>query len=277
MPRSQKLPEEEPETKWEQFAKLKGIKKTKRDRMVFDEDSDEFKPRFGYKRTKNGIEDTPIIEVKAGQDPYADPWSEARIEKKARVTKNEKNMQTNKKKALFKKGGARSYDSENVPGIPVDLGAGSKAQRGKAGIKRALQLAQHSTASMGRFDERLAGEPLLKMQGKKRSFRDNIGSTGEGDKKAMKDQLRFVHDKVDKKKRGVTNSLAAYEGILPDAPSDQFRQTKGKGKVRSELNKNFSNGSTGKSSGKGGKSGGKGSGKKGGGGGMVKSGKMRKK
>ena len=31
---------------------------------------------------------------------------------------------------------------------------------------------------------------------------------------------------VDKKKRGVTNSLAAYEGIIPDAPGDVFTQRK---------------------------------------------------
>jgi hypothetical protein len=47
----------------------------------------------------------------------------------------------------------------------------------------------------------------------------------------MKAQLRFVADKADKKARGVTNSLSSYEGILPDAPSDAFRQRKGRGKA----------------------------------------------
>ena len=46
----------------------------------------------------------------------------------------------------------------------------------------------------------------------------------------MKAQLRIVVDKVDKKARGVTNSLAAYEGISPDGPADSFKQKKGKGK-----------------------------------------------
>ena len=49
----------------------------------------------------------------------------------------------------------------------------------------------------------------------------------------MKAQLRFVTDRADKKARGVTNSLAAYEGIIPDRPSDSFRQKKGKGKGKS--------------------------------------------
>jgi hypothetical protein len=57
-----------------------------------------------------------------------------------------------------------------------------------------------------------------------------MSAQGEGDKKVMTDQLRIVADKADKKKRGVTNSLAAYEGIIPDAPSDSFQARKGKGK-----------------------------------------------
>jgi hypothetical protein len=81
-----------------------------------------------------------------------------------------------------------------------------------------------------RFDELRPGEPARKLSGKKRSFRDNIGTSGS-DKDAMKSQLRFVADKADKKARGVTNSLASYEGIIPDAPGDSFRQRKGKGKA----------------------------------------------
>jgi hypothetical protein len=46
----------------------------------------------------------------------------------------------------------------------------------------------------------------------------------------MKAQLRIVQDKVSKKEKGVTNSLAPYEGIIPDAPSDSFKKRKGKGK-----------------------------------------------
>lgn len=53
----------------------------------------------------------------------------------------------------------------------------------------------------------------------------------------MKAQLRFVHDKADKKARGVTNSLASYEGIIPDAPSDSFKQRKGRGKSTGESDK----------------------------------------
>ena len=48
----------------------------------------------------------------------------------------------------------------------------------------------------------------------------------------MKSQLRIVSDKVDIKKRGITNSMASYEGIIPDLPGDSFRQKKGIGKTK---------------------------------------------
>ena len=50
----------------------------------------------------------------------------------------------------------------------------------------------------------------------------------------MKAQLRIVADKVSKKERGVTNSLAPYEGIIPDAPSDRFKKRKGKGQAKGD-------------------------------------------
>jgi regulator of ribosome biosynthesis len=225
LPREKRIPEVKPETKWEKFAREKGIKNKKRERMIFDEETEEYRPRFGYKRANNGIEDIPIVEVKSGQDPFADPWAEERKEKKARVTKNNKQQLKNQRRN-------GSYTPESVPGLPIDL-INKVKKRGKEGIKQALQLAQHSTASLGRFDEMRKGEPVRKVKGKKQSFRANILSSHD-DIATMKSNLRIVNDKVEKKIKGVTNSLAAYEGIIPDAPTDKFKQKKGKGKVTSQ-------------------------------------------
>ena len=95
LPREKHVPEPKQDTKWEKFAKEKGIKNKKRERMVFEENSQEFRPRFGYKRANNGVEDVPIVEIKNGQDPFKDPWAAERENKKARVTKNEKNQKKN--------------------------------------------------------------------------------------------------------------------------------------------------------------------------------------
>jgi regulator of ribosome biosynthesis len=64
LPRAKRIPEPKPETRWEKFAKEKGIKKKKRERMVYDENTDQFAPRYGYKRVGSAEEGLPIMEVR---------------------------------------------------------------------------------------------------------------------------------------------------------------------------------------------------------------------
>jgi regulator of ribosome biosynthesis len=243
LPRGQRVPEPKVETKWEKYAKEKNIKNTKKDRMVYDEDDQIWKPRYGYKRGNTGIENIPVLEIKKGDDPYADPWEKAAQDKKLRVAKNTKQQIKNVERAdvirgkkennknrnsSMGEGGAGANGQSLISGIPINLN--NKAmKRGKAGVKEALGMAQFSTASMGRYDEYRKDEPIPKLKGKKRSYVDNLGSIDD-DKKRMKSNIRIVEDKVSKKEKGVTNSLKAYEGIIPDAPQDSFKQKKGKGK-----------------------------------------------
>lgn len=150
LPRTTRIPEPKPETKWEKFAREKGILKKKKDRMVFDEESGEYKPRWGYKGINKGLEDQAIVEIKPGDDPFADPWAEDRKNKKERIDKNKKNQMKNvarSQKGKEKKGSEGGFDPSKMPGIPVDL---SNKKKGKAGVRNTLQLVQHSTASMGR-------------------------------------------------------------------------------------------------------------------------------
>ena len=49
LPREKPAPKAKEETRWEAFAKEKGIKKRKRERMVWDEEKKEWAPRWGYK------------------------------------------------------------------------------------------------------------------------------------------------------------------------------------------------------------------------------------
>lgn len=262
LPREKPVPQPKPLTKWEQFAASKGIQNKKKERMVWDEERQQYLPRYGYKRKKEGIQEYGVVEIKNGQDPYEDPFAKAKNEKKERVQKNLKAQAGNLKRTgrlesssltvirnkrdedkgmRGKKGKGKggfssisvdSYSAESVPGIPMDIHG--KEKKGKAGLKRSLELAQRSTASLGRFDTKRQDEPELKIKGLKRKFRDN-NNIGNSDKNTMHAQLRQVYDKVDKKARGVTNSLKAYEGILPDAPTDTFKKTKGKGQVHSDV------------------------------------------
>lgn len=254
LPREKVVPEPKQLTKWEKFAKTKGIQKTKKERMVYDDVSGEYKPRYGYKGINSGLDEIPVVEVKPGQDPYADPWAEDKKQRKEKVTKNLTNKLKNDLKRNGKGSGstltsspasaAGKYSKNNrknslngseatstTKNIPVDLDD-NKKKRGKEGLRNALEISQISTASMGRYDELRKNEPEKKLKGKKRSYRDNF-INDKDEKQIMKSQLRIVDDKLDKKKRGVTNSLKAYEGIIPDAPSDQFKSKKGKSSAAS--------------------------------------------
>ncbi len=93
--REKPCPEPKPETSWEKFAKQKGIKKTKKERMVYDDIAKQFVPRYGYKGINQGIDDHVIVEVKKGEDPFADPWASAKVEKKERIAKNEQKRARN--------------------------------------------------------------------------------------------------------------------------------------------------------------------------------------
>ncbi|CAN0478644.1 unnamed protein product, partial [Ectocarpus sp. 8 AP-2014] len=169
------------ETRWDRFAKEKGITGSKRSRMLWDDDLKEWRPRHGYKRANDGVLNHAIVEVKSGKDPMANPWSEARVEKKGRVEKNLSNR-SGTKNVERAGGGAK-------PGIPVDLlpsakdgsgGGGGPAKRGKANTKGALELVQQSTASMGKFDEKRHAEPeRRKGKGVRRAFKPVTVGAGQ--------------------------------------------------------------------------------------------------
>lgn len=50
LPRSRPVPKPRVPTKWESFAKNKGIQKRKKDKLIYDESTNEWKPRYGYRR-----------------------------------------------------------------------------------------------------------------------------------------------------------------------------------------------------------------------------------
>jgi len=153
LPREKPIPKPKPETKWEKFRKEKGIQKRKKGRMVWDEQKQQYLPRYGYKRANN-LEEQWAFEAKGDDDGKEDPWQRMQREKNDRVSKNQKQHLSNLKAA----------SGERLPGT-IDLtsaaGAsrpGKRNQQGKAKPKHhvdvALAVAQKSTASMGRFDER---------------------------------------------------------------------------------------------------------------------------
>lgn len=63
LPRSKPVPKPKMPTKWELFAKQKGIQKRKKDKLVFDEETKEWKPRYGYRGINQKKTNQWMIEI----------------------------------------------------------------------------------------------------------------------------------------------------------------------------------------------------------------------
>ncbi|XP_058066605.1 ribosome biogenesis regulatory protein homolog [Anopheles bellator] len=88
LPRARKLPVPKPLTKWQEFAKAKGIKKRTRDKKVYDDVLEKWVPTYGYQRYKAEKERDWVLEVPQN-DPNRDMFKEKRDLRIERVAKNE--------------------------------------------------------------------------------------------------------------------------------------------------------------------------------------------
>ncbi|CAK5265058.1 unnamed protein product [Mycena citricolor] len=152
LPRAKPLPKPKPPTKWEQFAAAKGIQHKTRDKKIWDEERQEWVNRWGRDGKNKEKEEQWITEVPLNADADFDPRKVARDARKARVAKNEKQRIAN---------AARASASTSTPAASPHTGR-------KGEIERTLATSRLSTASMGKFDQKLQGEK--KLRGIKRKF-----------------------------------------------------------------------------------------------------------
>ncbi len=220
IPRMKPPPQSKPETKWEKFAQAKGIKKRKRSRKVWDEDAQEWRPLWGYKRANPGVEGAPIVEAKEGDNFDTDPWTEARATKRSRVEKNTKQMKRNREltssSAISLNNSTKSDHHHNDLGIPVDLGKNNPQKRGKRGTAAALGVVQRSTASLGRFDERRSGEKEVREINKRRSFKSAVMPVQEEMQMADSILRRVVAKNAKSKQAGIGAMDSAKSQALSD-------------------------------------------------------------
>ena len=198
IPREKRVPEAKKETRWEAFAKEKGIMKKKKTRMVYDEDKEAFAPRWGYKRANDDTNDW-AMEYKTGQDIYSDPWTDKAQEKKERVQKNLRQEVKNKE---------HMTGTKKIPsGIPVEL---LDQKKGKEGTKATLKKTQFSTASMGKFDDKRQGEPERKKEGKRHQRAPVVGHETSERERSMNvvDRLLGKEEGAGKRKESGTTDYA---------------------------------------------------------------------
>jgi regulator of ribosome biosynthesis len=169
VPREKPLPKATPLTTWEKFARMKGINKKKKSRMVFDENKEEYRPAWGYKRA-NDEADNWITPAKPGEDLTVDPWTRMENEKAERVAKNKgkqrKNIQGALKGVEGKNRAPGAIDLSSAKSATTSQPSGKKAARQKPDthVDVALNLAQKATASMGEFDSLRKFEKAPKKQ-----------------------------------------------------------------------------------------------------------------
>ncbi|MCJ1350665.1 MAG: Rhodanese- sulfurtransferase [Icmadophila ericetorum] len=111
LPREKPLPEKKGETKWEKFARKKGIVKGRRGengeggrgKMVYDEEKGEWVPKWGYKGRNKGEEGEWIVEVDEKKEAKAQSEggtvrSMGRRERLENERRNERKMRANERK-----------------------------------------------------------------------------------------------------------------------------------------------------------------------------------
>lgn len=131
LPREKPIPKPAAPTKWEAFAKLKGIEKKKRGRMVYDEAAGVYAPRFGYKSIKQQSQDAEwaIDAPSSAESGSVDPWTQAAADKKARIALNKKQNQRNLLRSAEK-------GSKNRAEGAIDLKSAVELSQSKLGLNK---------------------------------------------------------------------------------------------------------------------------------------------
>ncbi|XP_003702064.3 ribosome biogenesis regulatory protein homolog [Megachile rotundata] len=147
LPRSRQIPKPKPLTKWQQFAKEKGIKSKKKgkSKLQWDEELQKWIPTFGYKRKAALEQKEWLVEVNNEGKAKEDPFAAAKVAKEERRSKNELQRLRNIAKA------------KNIKVPQVGLPTREHFPESKQ-LAQAITIARTSTASVGKFQDRLPKE-----------------------------------------------------------------------------------------------------------------------
>ncbi|KAF1779794.1 Ribosomal biogenesis regulatory protein [Phytophthora cactorum] len=204
IPREKPLPKPKVETKWEKFAKEKGIDKRKKSRKVFDEASgDVLEMNEGLGRGDEGGD-------------TEDPWTKRKQDKRARVDKNLRAQANNLKQG-------RGKQLAGLPAVPPLVSPGTN---------KTLEKVQFSTASMGKFDKMREGESERKVKGKRNHFLPTTGAETTEKERSMNALKRVL---------GREENAGKNKGKTFD---DEEEVEGGKRKKKGKKLKNFTKGAT---------------------------------
>ncbi|KAK9885325.1 hypothetical protein WA026_010822 [Henosepilachna vigintioctopunctata] len=143
LPRIKPVPKPKALTKWQQFAKEKGIQKKKKAKLTWDDQLKKWVPRFGFKKAKAEMDKNWVLEVPANA-PFEDQFEKKITVKAERVAKNELQRLRNI---------AKSKDIK----IPR-FGILNPEKSTSKDLQTAITVAKSSTASVGKFQQKLPNE-----------------------------------------------------------------------------------------------------------------------
>jgi regulator of ribosome biosynthesis len=102
VPREKPLPREKPKTKWDEFAQIKGIQKGKRSSKRWNEERQDFVPRYGKGSVNNEKMQDWVMELPANAPDDIDMRADAKKIKKKALEKQAKQERGNKARARAK-------------------------------------------------------------------------------------------------------------------------------------------------------------------------------
>merc|ERR1719462_150128 len=233
LPREKPVPKPRPETRFEKFAKMKGMTKRKKDKLVYDEQTGKWKRRHGYDKA-NDKEKSWLMPYKKNEDSSVDLFEKQAEAKKERVAKNELQRLRNL---------ARASGMKKVPGI----GATPSEKPSKLELGRQFLTAKKATASIGKFENKLPKEkPIKGGEGKKRKFAPLHGNLAN-ERSSQLDVLKHLNSN----KKILNETKAANQVIRQEEVETAKRKKAGetkrmkegkrsKGAIRKDAkNKNF--------------------------------------
>lgn len=219
------MPAEKPMTRWEKFAKEKGIVKHKRSKKVFDEATQTYKLRYG-RGGANQKEDWLIEESNKVKDQwqgeYDDPFHKQMGEKKKRISgqldREKRNIRDAEKQTAKELMGSSNAATQSV--AAKTSFQSPSLQR----LKRQIQMTQKSTRSLGVFDDKRKDEPTIKQ----RRPAKNLGNVANKDFSAEKATSLKTMESVMRKKDREQGSINTEKMANQHIRQEQLKKHKSK-------------------------------------------------
>ncbi|VDN03154.1 unnamed protein product [Thelazia callipaeda] len=225
LPREKPIPKKRELTKWEQYAQEKGIRKRKKDRKVFDNQTGEWKERYGYKRAHVNDGKDWLIEIPDNKDPMIDYFEERQKAKMERVNKNEMQRLRNISRS-------RNMIISSANATPLGIGK-SLNDRSRHELVNQISRAKYATASYGVFQPEIKNEKKLLKTGKHHKYEPNEADVSNEKKK----QLEILNRLSSKNTiLNETRLAASQQGNISQQHADK-KQYKGTKRSKSEVHR----------------------------------------